>query len=274
MKSYYFLLIAIFSCTSYNNSDKKELLDTNNNEQIGANIYGVQKEIFRDFLIKFSTDTNYQVERVFFPLEIENPNIGYVSKQDWKFDTCFKPSEYIWSFIDSIPNKKESTSEGKIAVNFSKKLNIYKLYYFEIVNKKWYLKKIKFNNSTERLECKTSKESFLKFIDKFTNDSNFQISRVKFPLASKQLNLDNGSVDSFLIKRTEYKKLSFKDDDAVEYKELNSFYDNEKELSFFFCKSCIVVAALGNDFNNIQVRYFFRNIEGIWYLVLLTDFST
>jgi len=233
MKSYYFLLIAIFSCTSYNNSDKKELLDTNNNEQIGANIYGVQKEIFRDFLIKFSTDTNYQVERVFFPLEIENPNIGYVSKQDWKFDTCFKPSEYIWSFIDSIPNKKESTSE-----------------------------------------CKTSKESFLKFIDKFTNDSNFQISRVKFPLASKQLNLDNGSVDSFLIKRTEYKKLSFKDDDAVEYKELNSFYDNEKELSFFFCKSCIVVAALGNDFNNIQVRYFFRNIEGIWYLVLLTDFST
>ncbi|NHN26259.1 DUF4348 domain-containing protein [Flavobacterium jejuense] len=105
-------------------------------------------------------------------------------------------------------------------------------------------------------------EEFSNFIEKFSKDSIFQISRIHFPLTIQLLDDDFELVD-FSIVKGDYLMLTFMyPSDFVEFKQKTVVDEND---------AFIEVRGTGNG---IMIDYFFEKINGKWQLKTWVDKST
>ncbi len=130
-------------------------------------------------------------------------------------------------------------------------------------------------NSTSGLknETKTSTKedidgNFNDFIDKFSTDSIFQISRIKFPLKSKWYDLDNDR-DSIIYKeKSNFKMMDFR-------KKKSAIQQDQWEQKIVIGKdhASATIEIRGIE-NGIMVDYLFEKINGVWMLIEIEDSST
>jgi hypothetical protein len=128
------------------------------------------------------------------------------------------------------------------------------------------------NNSSAKKEVisiEENKENFFIFFQDFCMIEEFQLQRIKFPLAEIYLSEDlNNKIESF-IKKDDWEYIEIKkfDNNTFEYY-FNSFTDreiketNEKTYSI-----------LGIE-NGVNMNYFFKIVNGKWYLVKIENLTT
>jgi hypothetical protein len=226
-----------------------------------------QTERLFDFYYSFAAEKNFQIERIKFPLTVENYNKVYkVTKDNWKQDSLFKNLEYITFIYDSHTKKFDYDEKigNKAAFSwiYPSKREI-KNYFFIKETDKWYLTKI----SVHALDNKNP-ESFIVFLQKFMSDSIFQKNRVKFPLT--YLTYDDSDDESKEItKRLNPDDWNF-----------NTIYDRLKFMTNFSSswdtnikESDNMLIYIGGVENGIYIRYFFTKNDEKWYLTKMSDES-
>ena len=112
------------------------------------------------------------------------------------------------------------------------------------------------------LKC-SDKEDFTKFIYKFSKDSVFQISRIKFPLIVNSFDSETLETEKTLMQKSDwkYEKLIFNKDKQM----INDIeIDNPDYIKFI----------LKMKETGIYVVYEFRIDKEKWQLVLIDDRST
>tara|TARA_B110001450_G_C17443418_1_gene408880 strand:- start:256 stop:708 length:453 start_codon:yes stop_codon:yes gene_type:complete len=129
------------------------------------------------------------------------------------------------------------------------------------------------NNSSVKKNEVTSieenKENFFIFFQDFCMNEEFQLQRIQFPLAEIYLSEDlNDKIESFIKKENwEYIELKKFDDNTFEYY-FNSFTDREiKETNEK------IYSILGIE-NGVNINYFFKIVNGKWYLVKIENLTT
>lgn len=262
-----FLLLVFVGCTSRpsqtaDNSTVKPDTASNNTE--------IKKKAERlfDFYYSFAYNKKFQIERIKFPLTIEENDKKYqVNKLEWKQDSLFTNLEYITFIYNSHSQTFEYDKDNGDKAIFSW---IYPLkgeqkdYYFIRETDKWYLLKV----STHTFE-NSNPETFIPFLQKFMSDSAFQKSRIKFPLETLFL---EGTEDGDYKEKTEntnsndWKFISLYD----KAKSITNFSDswdskiNEKDKMLLY---------IGGVENGINIKYFFTKIDEKWYLTKMFDES-
>jgi hypothetical protein len=110
--------------------------------------------------------------------------------------------------------------------------------------------------------------NFNDFIDQFSTDSTFQLSRTKFPLKTKWYDLDNGK-DSLIYKD----RSSFEMIDLSKKKSTGQEDQWERKIVIDKKNTSAIIEIRGID-NGIIVDYLFKKINGAWMLIEIDDSST
>lgn len=132
------------------------------------------------------------------------------------------------------------------------------------------------DKNTEKQIPKVTNENFEAFLHKFSQDSIFQISRVKFPLKVKEIDLE--SMAELDENRSEFKDRTILKSD---YTKLDFTYPKDaltRELDRYTQKTTIknnraVVEIRGVD-NGIYSDFYFEKIDGKWFLQTWKEQST
>lgn len=137
---------------------------------------------FEDFIYEFTSDREFQLKRIVFPLTVYNEDKPmHVDKATWKHDELFTKLSFYSLIFDS---EEEMEKEGDISLKSVKvefyypKNHMQKRYYFERVKGIWLLEAIH-DHTMERVG---KEEDFLDFYEQFVTDSSFQEQRVVDPL--------------------------------------------------------------------------------------------
>lgn len=112
--------------------------------------------------------------------------------------------------------------------------------------------------------------SFDAFFERFTKDSVFQKSRVKYPLKWYYLEDNESSkmIVGFINKPSEYNYIDF----SVDKDAMNNEYD-KYSISIEDLGSTVNYILNGYD-NGINIKYIFKKINYCWLLVEIEDKST
>lgn len=111
-------------------------------------------------------------------------------------------------------------------------------------------------------------ESFDEFFEKFCLEEEFQLSRIKFPLETIQLDDDTYDYDTVYVDKRQWRHLRF---DYFPDKDARSqIYDNFKREMNDSDERVFEWRGIGNG---IEDYYYFKRIKGLWYLVKEEDFS-
>ena len=102
---------------------------------------------------------------------------------------------------------------------------------------------------------------FKNFISYFNKSSEFQLSRVKFPLKAEVLDSDYEKIEILIVKKY-YQVNDFNLEQNLEY---NLEIIEKKDKAF--------IEIRGID-NGIMIDYVFEKIKGKWLLTEITDLST
>lgn len=224
-------------------------------------------ESFADFFYNFASDPKFQTSRVIFPLSsYHGKQVKRIGKEEWKFDPFFSKAPAYTVLFDNEEDMEleKDTSLRSVQVEWIYlHQGMIKRYYFERKKKSWFLEAI----NMEKAERETDGgEDFLTFYEHFANDSAFQRSRLKDPLAFVTSDPD----DEFEILETTLEEgqwFAFRPP-MMKGKLTNVRYGQTEKLT---SKSKIVeFKGFGNGFNN--VLYFERN-NGKWELVKFEDLS-
>jgi hypothetical protein len=114
---------------------------------------------------------------------------------------------------------------------------------------------------------KSQNEKFVDFIEKFTNDSLFQINRVSFPLPYQTWNLETDEEVISYIPKNKYKfnRLYYFLIDKIDSYPM--FYDNFKcEI-----KDSDEMVFRWVGFSDMDDRYYFKRKNGLWYLIKISS---
>lgn len=110
--------------------------------------------------------------------------------------------------------------------------------------------------------------NFNDFIDKFSTDSTFQISRTRFPLKTKWYDLDNDR-DSLIYKdRSSFEMMDFRK------KKSTGQYDQWEQRIVVDKNNTSATIEIRGIENGIMVDYLFEKINGAWILIEIDDSST
>ncbi len=137
----------------------------------------VPDSTFKDFLLEFCFNEDFQKSRIKFPLHFNGMGtVSAISLSNWKYDPIYVNLEAVtdvWNGLKTDENSNERVFSW-IQTQDRKSKN----YYFVRKNKLWFLEKIEIiaDSST------TSSEDFYSFLGRFGKDSVFQKERIKFPL--------------------------------------------------------------------------------------------
>jgi hypothetical protein len=126
------------------------------------------------------------------------------------------------------------------------------------------IKEMRIPQTEQGFQSDVSFEQFFKY---FSNDSIFQLSRVQFPFKYQSLN-DDGKIDDTVIKKSDWKFISFSRDSIAYKKE----FDKYKPVIKLLGKDSVNYIQEGID-NGIHIEYKFVNIENKWLLAKIFDKS-
>jgi hypothetical protein len=108
----------------------------------------------------------------------------------------------------------------------------------------------------------TLKENFDVFLGKFSTDSLFQHSRIKFPLRNEVYNSDNGDYEISKIDKEKWKFFNIKALPANYITKLS----NKSDYRYIFNVQIIDTG--------VNVDYIFMALDGKWMLINIVDSST
>ena len=110
--------------------------------------------------------------------------------------------------------------------------------------------------------------NFNAFVDKFSSDSTFQLSRTKFPLKIKWYDIDNDK-DSLIYKeRSSFEMMDFRK------KKSTGQYDQWEQLIIVDKNNTSATIEIRGIDNGIRVYYIFYKINGAWMFIEIDDSST
>jgi hypothetical protein len=110
--------------------------------------------------------------------------------------------------------------------------------------------------------------NFNDFIEKFSTDSAFQLSRIKFPLKIKWYDIDNDR-DSLVYKeRVDFEMMDFRKKSSI------GRYDQWEQKIVVDKKNTSAKIEIRGIENGIMVDYLFEKINEVWMLVEIDDSST
>lgn len=129
---------------------------------------------------------------------------------------------------------------------------------------------------TEKSSSKITDENFEAFLKDFSRDSLFQISRVKFPLKVKEIDLEsmeeiNENKSGFkerTILKSEYTKLDFTYPNDALTRELDRY--SQKNI----LKNNLMTVEIRGIDNGIYSDFYFEKINGKWFLKSWKEQST
>ena len=113
------------------------------------------------------------------------------------------------------------------------------------------------------------KEDFDKFFEEFSFNEEFQKARIEFPLLTIRYNSDYTAYDTIYIKKEEWQYNSFYF--RTEWRARGQIYDSFKHESRDTDERVFEWKGIGNG---VQDLYFFKRINGKWYLIKNLDRST
>ncbi len=138
-------------------------------------------ELFDDFFFNFAANRKLQMGRIKFPLPvIKGDQTDYIQKEDWRMDHFFMRQGYYTLIFDNMKQMAvvKDTSIDHVVVEkvFFPKKQV-KQYVFDRVGGLWMLCSIHYKPLYENTNA-----SFLKFYQRFSRDSAFQIESLKDPV--------------------------------------------------------------------------------------------
>lgn len=219
----------------------------------------VDTTYFIDFFEEFMDNEEFQKSRIILPYKIDNKSISDI--QEWEHISFYK--EYI-PILNSdtfrlFDKDVKSTDIEMSMVNFNKKYITN--YNFKKIENKWYLfcsKKLPIKNVPDY--------EFIEFLEKFSNDSLYQIDHIEFPLPFSGFSYSDNEDEPDLVDTT----IALKD-----WTLLNLI----DELNGLMVLSNI---ELRNKYRNIfyrgigcgiWVKYTFQKINSKWKLTKIEDQS-
>lgn len=110
-------------------------------------------------------------------------------------------------------------------------------------------------------------ENFESFIQEFSSDSNFQKSRIQFPLKITLIDENNKSTE-FFKKSNEFEMMDFR---MKKSKGKTNQWEQNIVINEDHKSAQIQIRGIDNG---IHVDYLFKKINGNWFLFEITDQST
>jgi len=257
--------VTLISCSSRTNQPVNQVVVK---DSLSSKMETETEKLF-DFYYKFASDKSYQLERIEFPLKIQNyGKSSSINKADWEHDYLFVNLEYITHIFNSFTKTFDYNADFGDNAIFSW---IYpdkqekKDYYFQVINGKWYLNKI----VMDKMDFGNT-ESFIPFLKQFMSDSVFQMSRIKFPLEYKTFydsDEENFLDTTLILNQSDWR--------------FNSLFNGLKQLTNFsyswsseFKDTDDMLLFVSGVENGIFIQYFFKRIDEKWYLIKKNDEST
>lgn len=125
------------------------------------------------------------------------------------------------------------------------------------------------NENSYAIPIKESIDSnFNLFIDKFSTDSYFQLSRTKFPLKIKWYDIDNDNDSLFYKDKSNFEIIDFRQKNSTGVED-----QWEQKIVLNTNNTLATIEIHGID-NGILVNYFFEKENGAWILIAIEDIST
>ncbi|WP_316632922.1 DUF4348 domain-containing protein [uncultured Flavobacterium sp.] len=132
------------------------------------------------------------------------------------------------------------------------------------------------SKKNEKQTPKVIDENFEVFLDKFNRDSVFQISRVKFPLKVKEIDLETmaeldknrSDFKEITILKSKYTKLDFTYPKDALTREFDRYTQKIKT------KNNITIVEIRGVDNGIYSDFYFEKINGKWFLKTWKEQST
>lgn len=138
-------------------------------------------ELFDDFFFNFAANRKLQSKRIVFPLPvITGEKKVYISKKEWRMDHFFMNHDFYTLIFDN-QRQMEVVKDTSISNVVVERINLpkysVKQYIFNRQQGLWMLTSIR-NESL----ANSKNASFLRFYQKFVNDTTFQVASVNDPL--------------------------------------------------------------------------------------------
>ncbi len=138
-------------------------------------------ELFDDFFFNFAANRKLQLRRIKFPLPVtDGDQTEYIARDDWQIDHFFMRQGYYTLIFDNERQMSlvKDTSIDHVVVEkvFFRKKTV-KQYVFDRVGGLWMLCGIRFKPLYENMNA-----SFLKFYQRFSRDSAFQVESLHDPV--------------------------------------------------------------------------------------------
>ena len=133
-------------------------------------------ELFDDFLFNFAASRKLQMERIHFPLAVyRNDKLKkHIAKRHWKMEHFFMRQGYYTLIFDNkaqIKLVKDTTISHVVVEKIFFKIKTVQQFVFDRKNGEWMLTAIEYKPIFQNMNA-----SFLKFYEKFSRDSLFQIN--------------------------------------------------------------------------------------------------
>lgn len=217
-------------------------------------------ELFDDFFFNFAANKKLQKERILFPLKIVNgKDTTYLSKSNWKMNNFFMHQDFYTLIFDNQKQKnlvKDTTIENVVVERINLPKHTIKQYVFKRLRGQWMM--------TEQVNTnlRNSKNaSFLKFYQKFVNDTTFQVNSINDVLDFSGPNPDDdfGTMTGILAPE---QWLSFAPElpNTIIYNILYGQKYSESNQKIFVIRGIA---------NGIETELTFRRVSGKWKLMKL-----
>jgi hypothetical protein len=131
-------------------------------------------ELFDDFIFNFAANKKLQLKRIKFPLNVYNgKSVSQLEKSQWKMEHFFMRQGYYTLIFDNKKQMnlvKDTTINHVVIEKIYFKIKTVKQYIFDRINGQWMMTAI--NN---KAMYQNTNASFLKFYQRFSVDSAFQV---------------------------------------------------------------------------------------------------
>lgn len=217
-------------------------------------------ELFDDFFFNFAANKKLQKERILFPLKVvSGKDTAYLSKSNWKMNNFFMHQDFYTLIFDNQKQKnlvKDTTIENVVVERINLPKHTIKQYVFKRLRGQWMM--------TEQVNTslRNSKNaSFLKFYQKFVNDTTFQVNSINDVLDFSGPNPDDdfGTMTGILAPE---QWLSFAPElpNTIIYNILYGQKYSESNQKIFVIRGIA---------NGIETELTFRRVSGKWKLMKL-----
>jgi len=217
----------------------------------------VDKENFTDFFSRFMWNRNFQINRIDFPIQVNNNTVQ--TKDKWVYNSFYTNKEFIpIIYNDTITHSEKDIEFENVSMSVldSKSQNC-AIYTFIRNAGKWRLQNVSSKNINEILDTE-----FIKFLIQFSSDSTYQLEHTKFPLPECYVDYDK---DYELVNKMKSKS---------EWK-FNNLYKSLDGLMMFNLniESNFRLLFYQGVENGIRMEYTFSKTAESWQLIKEEDYS-